>query len=369
MSVLWKLQPSTAAKHLLYQHYLDAWWPKLLQTRPGRPGFSRVTYLDAFAGPGIYKDGEPGSPILAISQLLGHAARDRMQLSRERVAMLFVEKSAARHRRLRQELDRNFGRLDQLPVDVRPPYRGEAADCVLPILDQTGAWSHPILAIFDSWGNVNVPLAVLERIARNRASETIVTFGPNWFSRREGLDASRLDLVFGGRQHWQPADAIAQPSDRWRVWLESYQTALRRAGFRFTLRFQLTPATGQPLYLVYGTGHIAGLEAMKAAMWRVDGHDGLGFRDPRLPGPPSDQPGLFDDVQTGANYLELDELVRQKLSNAQLTVAELGEWLLTETSRWSRKHARVAARRLCEQDAVRLSPPGRITCDTVITIC
>ncbi|CAM5635483.1 hypothetical protein STENM223S_06654 [Streptomyces tendae] len=56
MGVLWPLEPATAAKHRLYQRYLDAWWPILLQTSQ-RTGYSRprVTLLDAFAGPGRYE--------------------------------------------------------------------------------------------------------------------------------------------------------------------------------------------------------------------------------------------------------------------------------------------------------------------------
>lgn len=150
MSVLWPLEPNTRAKHLLYQHYLAAWWAKLLQA----PTVSRVTYLDAFAGPGRYRDGEPGSPILALEQLLHHNARDRMRLNRDRVHMLFVERDHQRHHHLQQELVSTFGPLEQLPVNVLPPCRGEAASSTLPLLDQIGAWGHPILAIFDSWGNV-----------------------------------------------------------------------------------------------------------------------------------------------------------------------------------------------------------------------
>ncbi|WP_233443699.1 three-Cys-motif partner protein TcmP, partial [Streptomyces stelliscabiei] len=85
MGVLWKLEPATAAKHRLYQRYLDAWWPILLQTSQST-GYSRprVTLLDAFAGPGRYEDGEPGSPVFILDRLLGHHAVDRMHLSPRR---------------------------------------------------------------------------------------------------------------------------------------------------------------------------------------------------------------------------------------------------------------------------------------------
>lgn len=102
-------------------------------------------------------------------------------------------------------------------------------------------------------------------------------------------------------------------------------------------------------------------------MWDVDGHDGLRFSDPRLRSTPApDQPNLFQD-DAGVDYLELVELARQELTRGPLTVAQLGDWLLRETSRWRAKDAHRAARLLRDQGAAALQP-GRVTRDTVITL-
>jgi three-Cys-motif partner protein len=318
VGVLWKLEPATAAKHQLYKRYLDAWWPILLQASSpdGRLAWSRVTYLDAFAGPGRYEGGEEGSPVFALRRLLSHDAAERMHMSRDRVRLLFMEKDPDRHRYLQAELGRQFGALDSLPVwaEAFPAEAGRDAEGVL---QKAGAWGHPVLAVFDSWGNVNVPLHLVRRLARNRASEVIVTFGPNWFSRREELEPDQLDSVFGGHQYWQPADRELRPDERWRVWLATYRDALRRAGFRFQLHFRIVPKTGLPLYLVYGTGHPKGVEVMKDAMWDVDGNDGMGFADPRTRGAtPPGQLALF----SGAEDPELLELVRQRLEEGPVSV-------------------------------------------------
>ena len=125
MDTLWKLEPATAAKHRLYKRYLDAWWPILLQAT--RTGYMRpsVTYVDAFAGPGRYIDGEEGSPVFALDRLLHHDAVDRMNLTPQRVCLVFVEKDAHRYEYLKAELARRFGSLDDLPVRVKV-CRGEA---------------------------------------------------------------------------------------------------------------------------------------------------------------------------------------------------------------------------------------------------
>ena len=56
----------------------------------------RVLFLDGFAGPGVYADGEPGSPLIVLSTLVSHSAFER--LSATEFAFLFVEADAARLR-------------------------------------------------------------------------------------------------------------------------------------------------------------------------------------------------------------------------------------------------------------------------------
>lgn len=157
----------------------------------------RVTYVDAFAGPGEYAGGEDGSPVIALDRLLTHVARSRMNLRRDRVALIFIEEDQRRKDHLERLLTARFGPFSELPVTVHVEH-GDAASDTVRLLDETGAWGNPILAVFDSWGNVAVPLKVIRRIANNKASECIVTFGPNWFSRRENQDPDKV----GPRLRW-----------------------------------------------------------------------------------------------------------------------------------------------------------------------
>ncbi|MFE2218072.1 three-Cys-motif partner protein TcmP [Streptomyces canus] len=367
MGVLWPLEPATAAKHRLYQRYLDAWWPILLQTSQ-RTGYSRprVTLLDAFAGPGRYEGGEPGSPVFILDRLLNHTAVDRMNLTPQRVHLVFIEKDRARHEHLVSELTGRFGNLSQLPVRVEVR-RGDAGRDSVAVLTELQAWGNPILGIFDSWGSVNVPLEVTRRIARNRSSEVITTFGPNWFSRREELNADVFDTVFGGRQHWAPAADEARPDERWRAWLGTYRSALRRAGFAYQLQFRLVPRTGQPLYLVFGTGSDAGLKAMKEAMWKVDDRDGESFQDPRTRGAqPIGQLDLFQAFE--ACDPELLELVAQRLASGPATVEAVGQWLLTETSRWMPTHALKAVRQMRQDGSIVVLSSGKLTTKSQVSL-
>lgn len=57
---LWKRDDQTQGKHLVLQHYLTGWFPIL-----GRSN-DRLLFVDGFAGPGEYADGEQGSPLIAL---------------------------------------------------------------------------------------------------------------------------------------------------------------------------------------------------------------------------------------------------------------------------------------------------------------
>jgi three-Cys-motif partner protein len=364
---LWELQSHTAAKHTLYKKYLDAWYPIMLQssTRDG-PTWSRITYVDAFAGPGEYEDGQGGSPVFALDRLLHHDAAARMSLSRERMRLIFTENRRDRFEHLKAVLAARFGPEGELPVSVTA--RRADAGSVAEVLTEAGAWGHPILAVFDSWGNVNVPLHTLRRFATNRASEVIVTFGPNWFNRREDLNTDILDGVFGGRAYWEHANREVRPEERWRTWLAAYRGALRRIGFRYVLHFEVRPGSGLPLYLVYGTGHEKGVEVMKEAMWDVDGNDGMSFRDPRTRGGQSvGQMTLWSAADVPQD--ELLDLVTQRIEAGPVSMESLRTWLLTETARWRRSDAGKAIRYLRDNGKVKVSPAGRVMGSSILSLC
>jgi hypothetical protein len=233
------------------------------------------------------------------------------------------------------------------------------------LLEETGAWGHPILAIFDSWGNVNVPLSLIQRLARNPSSEVIVTFGPNWFNRQEKLQPEKLNMVFGGHQYWESADQEGRTEERWRAWLTTYRQALQRAGFQFQLQFRIVPKTGQPLYLVYGTSHPRGVQVMKNAMWEVDGNDGMGFQDPRTRGAPVvGQLAFF----AGTNDPELLELVQQRLETGPVSLEQLGHWLDVETARWRARDASKAVAALQKDGVILVTPQGKLTKTSMIKL-
>lgn len=54
----WTRDAHTEGKHLVLEHYLNAWFPIMGTTN------ARVLFVDGFAGPGEYAGGEQGSPVI-----------------------------------------------------------------------------------------------------------------------------------------------------------------------------------------------------------------------------------------------------------------------------------------------------------------
>ncbi|MEQ4300540.1 three-Cys-motif partner protein TcmP [Plantactinospora sp. B6F1] len=276
--VLWDKDLHTAVKHLVYRSYLNAWFPILLQSAYGSSG---ITYAEGFSGPGEYKDGSPGSPIIALRSALGCSSPPNP--SREG-RFLLLEDNEARADHLRNVLIRELGTLDKTKLGARglvvDPQKGNCREDLLPLLDRHQVWNKPLLLILDTWGSA-VDFEILTRTANSKAGEVIVTMQPSQFWRFASDPRHYGDRVFGPVV-WR--EVQLQPKDQKAQYIKSqYRRVLNEAGFQYVLDFELADARKNLLYLVYGTNSDRGVEKMKDAIWRADPYQGIGYRDPRDP--------------------------------------------------------------------------------------
>src|SRR6266511_1485372 len=91
----WSIPEHTRAKHIILRRYLDAWFP-IMATQS-----QRLVYIDGFAGPGRYADGDDGSPIIALKAAL---AQPRLQATE--LVFLFIELDPVRKANLDEEVTR-----------------------------------------------------------------------------------------------------------------------------------------------------------------------------------------------------------------------------------------------------------------------
>ncbi|MFF4606013.1 three-Cys-motif partner protein TcmP [Streptomyces sp. NPDC001339] len=272
-NTVWPRDPHTAAKHDLLKKYLQPWAPILLSRN------ETITYAEGFSGPGIYTEGEPGSPIVAYEAFVA-ALRHRPK----NIRMVLVEGDKRRAAELQEQIARA---RERHPEEVNrrisvQSFHGECHPTLLDRLRISGALRQPLFVLLDSYGGPDIPFALLQQLAAHRSTEAMVTFAPAFLTRfAQKNDGHREagNAAFGGSE-WQ-AVFDQRSGDKFTFLRDQYRETLRRAGFTHTLYFEMVDEGGRVLYLIFGTSHEKGLEKMKEAMWSVDSDHGVRYRDPR----------------------------------------------------------------------------------------
>lgn len=161
-------RPAAGVKHAILGEYLSVFVGKTgRQSEDGR-----VAYVDGFAGPGVYDDEAPGSPLVAanVGRLLS-GSRD--------LRGFFVEEKRTHAQALREALKAD-GRDDWQVWNRR------AEEALPAILDQVG--SDPLLVFLDPHG-LAVPFDMLvdQIMARSETTEALLYFTQTGIARLAGL--------------------------------------------------------------------------------------------------------------------------------------------------------------------------------------
>ncbi|MFF9171921.1 MULTISPECIES: three-Cys-motif partner protein TcmP [unclassified Streptomyces] len=340
---VWERDPHTAAKHDLLKRYLEAWAPILLSRN------DVITYAEGFAGAGVYKQGEPGSPVVAY-EVFARA----LHRFPKRMRLILMEEDHRRVEELQRQMTLAQSRhaddiTARLSVDIG---QGDFHPALLSKLQSTGRLGKPLFVLLDSFGGPDIPYSLLHELGRYRGTEVMVTFEPAFLTRfAERHDGHRQlgDEAFGS-QEWQ--DVFRQPSSHKFTFLrEQYRATLRQAGFTHTLYFEMVDEGGRKLYLIFGTQHERGLEKMKDAMWKVDPSYGVRYRDPR------DTEQQMLDLVFEPDTAPLRRILYDFISEAPKgrTVPELQRYTLLETV-YRPGQVITAVRQLRESGAVTTEP-------------
>lgn len=330
---LWDRDPHTAAKHDMLDRYLSAWFPIIAKGFPSKG----LTFVDAFAGPGEYKDGSEGSPLLALRQ----AYRSDVRATGSPIRLVFIEKRNDRYRHLVQLIEEHFPAARRPGTHVIRIHPGDCRKLLGPSINEVKGWDSPLFVNLDGWGT-DTPYSIVHQLGRQDNAEVLITFARDWSMRdrhRED-DPHQLDQFYGESRVWRQLANRGAPLEAKTALLEYYLGRLTEAGFPYHLTFELVDEGGHELLLIYATKSELGIERMKDAMWKVDPVYGQRFRDPR------DENQLTLDI---SEEPELSLLKRQLLA----TVVEAGSIPLSELKRYTllktiyrEPHATTAVREL-----------------------
>lgn len=307
LGTIWPLEPHTKAKHEILKYYLGAWFPILASVH------FRLLYVDGFAGPGEYKGGEDGSPIIALKVARDHALKRELIHSRMDLVFIFIEKDETRCQNLKEKIA-----ALQLPgnfrICVERASFEEVFDEVLSQIEEQNKRLAPSFVFIDPFGPTGFPMSLISRLAQQPRSEVLITFNyqslNEWFLQ-DPRKHKHLDELYGC-DVWRPAIQIFDPSSKESYLMEVYQNALESLGWKGHPFRMVNRQNQTQYYLFFATGHWQGMLAMKHAMWKASPMGDFQYSDMTNP----QQPYLFD--------LSRDEEYSQDLAS-QLYKSHQGE--------------------------------------------
>lgn len=254
-------------KDLILDYYLGPYLAKIARLQ--KP----IAVIDCFAGPGIFEDGEIGSPIIIGRKLAQAQARGA------EVIGFFIEKDAE----LYQRLCTNVSKLD-VPTQIRHGDFREHIDEIenLARTHSTFVYLDPIGATHLSFDDLAV---VYEKLKHGQSVETLINFPSAGFTRlAQGLsgrlgdsvlydmdhsETARCNRIAGG-EYWQTIILAAGLSERQRIdaIADGFSDQLGR-WFSWVLKYPIREKyeDEKPKYhLVFGSRHPDAVDLMNRAM-------------------------------------------------------------------------------------------------------
>ena len=165
-NVIWSIEPHTRAKHEILQYYLGAWFPILAPIHP------RIVFVDGFAGPGEYRGGELGSPIIAIDVAKNHVLASRFK---GELVFIFVEIDEARSKNLEKILQ-GISIPSNFKVGVECNSFEKCIRKILSNISQSGKQLAPSFFFIDPFGITGFSMSLIQEIAEQPRSEVLITF-------------------------------------------------------------------------------------------------------------------------------------------------------------------------------------------------
>ena len=319
ISTTWDIEPHTIAKHKILEEYLKAWAPIIGKWA------QRIVYIDGFAGPGKYKGGENGSPVIAINTIMNNS---NLKKTTE-VTFWFLEKDKERASALEQTLEEQFNMPANMNYTVNNSEFEYSLCLLLDSLEQQNKRLAPTFAFVDPFGYSGFPMKLIQRLLKHDKSEVLITFMSKFVNRF--LDPEHEDAVtrLYGTEKFLQAKSIENTDQRITFLLQLYATKLQeQGGAQFVRTFEMKSSNNQVIYhLIFGTKHWKGLEVMKKAMMKVDDRGMYSFSD-RL----GFEQTFFTSMKDGTKWMErAADKIFDKFQNTTVSVEDIHKFIIIDT--------------------------------------
>lgn len=318
LDTIWPRPAHTKAKHDILVQYLQAWFAIM----GGSSLVKRAGVLDGFAGPGVYADGEPGSPLLVLNTLLDHDAFSRWDGTE--FVFLFNEQDEARFRSLEATVA-DIAATSPKNVSVQAVNRSfsDLAEAVLNDAEKTSLI--PLFAFVDPFGYRDCSMDLIRRLLQYDKAELFIYFDFNSANRFAGKGVGvdeRFKELFGTDEF---VNAPVSGPERGRFLHDLYLRQLKQVcSFAHVQSFAMINESGHiGNYMFFCTRNLQAFDKMKAVMWKLDPSGAYRFED-RF----AEQDVLFDD-QAGTEALQAD--LAAHFAGQEVLVQTVIDYVIAET--------------------------------------
>ena len=314
-STIWPLEPHTKTKHQILERYLKAWFP--IMSRYNK----KILYVDGFSGPGIYSNGESGSPIIALNVAINHVIELKTKIN-----FMFIEQDKKRCECLENEM-KKLTIPENCSYFIYCDSFENKLNEVFSKLDDQDDELAPSFVFIDPFGYAQTSFKIIEKIMSYQKCEILITFVYDYINRFiKEPDREHVFNSLFGTDEWKAIDNEATSEGRKKFIHDLYLKQLQnKAKVKYIRSFQILNKFGHTEYfLIYGTNNIKGLKEMKEAMWKVDNTGEYTFSDNTDP----NQTVLFE---LEPNYGILKRMIVEKFRGKFVSIEEIEEFVIEST--------------------------------------
>ena len=337
MQSLWDIEPHTKAKHEILKRYLDAWFPIMAKYN------QRIIYLDGFCGPGRYKGGEDGSPIIAIKNALNHFGR----LQNREIVFIFIDEREDRIEHLKSEIA-SMNIPANFSIFTETSEFEKTVGDILSNLKTKGVNLAPTFAFVDPFGFKGISFSIIKDLLSNPKTEIFINVMADFINRFiEHPDASTRQHIVDLFGTTQVLQIITTEKNRLEALKQLYQSQLQSCA-KYVRYFEMQNKQGRTIYyLFFASKHPLGFIKMKEAFWKVDPESGFHFSDKTNPG----QMVLFSVDPS----LDLVKIIEKEFSGKRVSVAKIQQFVEEETI-YIAKHMRQALNVMETDSKIKVEP-------------
>ena len=259
-TTLWPKGEQTVGKHLVLKSYLDGWFPILARWN------GRLVFIDGFAGPGEYADGERGSPLIALDCVKQHKQSGRLR--GVQVVFLFIESDEARADHLTDRLQQETRHPDVTFHVLRGRFNDHMQE-LLDHLDEQRRSLAPAFVMIDPFGIKGSRMHLIDRILQNDKSECMISFMYEHIRRfhQQPEFGEPLDELYGTAD-WRRCFEMEE-AERKRFLHDLFKAQLKAHGAEQVIFFELCRGNRHVNTIYFASGSPKGCNLMKQAIWKA----------------------------------------------------------------------------------------------------